>query len=117
MQNINIINSTAADLKDLVKNSALTVEGLATKSIPDFVAWIENHTPLKNRNVYVTSGKLVNSEWNLHGRNAYSDDLNLVSVKLDDMEDFNKIIMPRFDVGGRWMDDIHDNNVRRERNR
>ena len=30
------------------------------------------------------------------------------------MEDFNKIIMPRFDVGGRWMDDIYDNNVRRE---
>ena len=112
---INIINANAAVLNDLVAHSALTVEGLASKSIKDFVAWIESYTPLKKRNVYVISGKLANRVWKLHGTNAYPDDLAIVSVKLDDMKDYNKIVMPRFSIGARWMDDIYDNNVRRER--
>lgn len=112
--NINIVNTDSTTLQDLVDNSALTIEGLALDSIPQFVEWIEEYTPLKNKTVYVTKGALANREWGLTGRNAYSADLSIVSVKLDDMEDFNKIVMPRFAVGGRWMDDIYDNNVRRE---
>lgn len=112
--NINIVNTDATTLHDLVEHSALTIEGLATDLIPQFVEWIEGYTPLKNKTVYVTKGALANREWGLTGRNAYSADLNLVSVKLDDMENFKKIVMPRFQIGGRWMDDIYDNNVRRE---
>ena len=63
----------------------------------------------------MTKGKLANCEWGLTGDNAYQNDLNIVSVKLDDMENRNKIVMARFQVGARWMDDIHDNNVIRER--
>ena len=33
---------------------------------------------------------------------------------LDDIEDPTKIAIPRFQVGGRWFDDIVDNNRRRE---
>jgi len=112
---INIVNTDATTLQDLVDHSALTIEGLALDSIPQFVEWIEEHTPLKTKTVYVTKGALANREWGLTGRNAYLADINLVSVKLDDMEDFKKIVMPRFNIGGRWMDDIYDNNVRRER--
>ena len=111
---INIINTDRAALKDLVKHSALTIEGLALESVKDFVAWIEEHTPLKRKDVYVTKGALANREWHLTGDNRYQDDLNIVSVKLDDMEDFNKIVMPRFNVGARWMDDIYDNNISRQ---
>lgn len=111
---INIVNTDATTLQDLVDHSALTIEGLATDSIPQFVEWIEEHTPLKNKTVYVTNGALANREWGLTGRNAYPANVSIVSVKLDDMEDFKKIVMPRFQIGGRWMDDIHDNNVRRE---
>lgn len=111
--NINIVNTDATTLEDLVRHSALTIEGLALDSIPQFVEWIEEYTPLKTKTVYVTKGALANREWGLTGRNAYPSDLNIVSVKLHDMEDFNKIVMPRFDIGGRWMDDIYDNNVRR----
>ena len=112
--NINIVNTDATTLQDLIDNSALTIEGLAADSIPQFVEWIEEHTPLKNKTIYVTKGALANREWGLTGRNAYPSDLNIVSVKLDDMENFKKIVMPRFQIGGRWMDDIHDNNVRHE---
>ena len=114
MDKINIIETNATMLDDLVKHSALTIEGLALKSIKNFVAWIENHTPLKRKDVYVTKGALANQEWGLTGDNAYDADLNIVSVKLDDMKDFNKIVIPRFEIGGRWMDDIYDNNIRRE---
>ena len=111
---INIVNTDATTLQDLVDNSALTIEGLALDSIPQFVEWIEEHTPLKNKTVYVTEGALANREWGLTGSNAYPNDLHIVSVKLDDMEDWKKIVMARFQIDGRWMDDIYDNNIRRE---
>ena len=111
---INVINVDGSILKELVSNSALTIEGLTLDSIKDFVGWIEEHTPLKRKDVYVTKGELANSEWGLTGNNAYPNDLNIVSVKLDDMEDFNQIVIPRFEIGGRWMDDIYNNNIRRQ---
>ena len=112
---IKIIGADAAKLQELVDKSALTIEGLSESSIKDFVEWIEERTPLKNRRVFVVKGSLANSEWGLTGRNRYKDDLNIVSVMLDDMADWNKVVMPRFQIGARWMDDIRDNNVMRER--
>lgn len=110
-----IVNCDAAELERLVEGSALTIVGLAESSIDDFLDWIEGLAGLKTRRAYVTKGGLANREWGLTGGNRYNDDLNIVSVKLDDMRDWNKIVLPRMQVGGRWMDDIKDNNVRRER--
>ena len=112
-----IVACDAKKLEDLVEKSALTVEGLAESSIDEFLDWIEEHTKLKVRRAYVTKGSLANSEWGLTGDNRYKDDANLVSVPLDDMEDWKKIVMTRFQIGGRWMDDIKDNNVMRERHK
>ena len=39
----------------------------------------------------------------------YSDDLNIVCVDLNDLENFNKIVLHRFEVGARWLDDIISN--------
>ena len=110
-----IINVDGKTLKELVNGSALTIEGLAESSFDEFLGWIKDIAGLKTRRIYVTKGKLANREWGLTGDNAYQNDLNIVSVKLDDMEDRNKIIMARFQVGARWMDDIHDSNIIRER--
>lgn len=90
--------------------SALTIEGLRLDSIPDFIKWVEKLTALKNRKVYVITGKTMNTIYKLTGKNAYPKDLNLVSIDLDDMEDSSKVVIPRFTVGGRWLDDIIDNN-------
>lgn len=111
-----IINTDAKTLKELVDGSALTIEGLAESSIDDFLDWVDKTAGLKTRRVYVTKGSLANREWGLTGDNAYQNDLNIVSVKLDDMEEWKKVVMPRFQIGGRWIDDIRDNAVRRERN-
>lgn len=109
-----VINADAKTLKELVDGSALTVEGLAGSAIGDFLDWVEETAGLKVRRAYVTKGLLANREWGLTGDNAYQDDLNIVSVKLDDMKDWKKVVIPRFQIDGRWFDDIRDNNVRRE---
>ena len=110
-----IINVDSKTLEELVKGSALTFEGLAESSFDEFLDWVDGIAGLKTRRLYVTKGRLANCEWLLTGDNAYRNDLNIVSVKLDDIKDRNKIVMARFQVGARWMDDIHDNNVMRER--
>ena len=110
-----IINVDSKTLEELVKGSALTFEGLAESSFDGFLDWVDGIAGLKTRRLYVTKGKLANCEWLLTGDNAYRNDLNIVSVKLDDIKDRNKIVMARFQVGARWMDDIHDSNIIRER--
>lgn len=110
-----IANADSKTLKELVDGSALTIEGLAESSIDDFLDWVDKTAGLKTRRAYVTKGSLANGEWGLTGSNAYRDDLNIVSVKLEDMKDWKKVVIPRMQVGCRWMDDIRDSNVRRER--
>ena len=114
-QNIETVHIfSAEDLKALYDDSALTMTGLNLDSIPDFVGWVEGYTKLLRRRVYVVSGKVMNTYCGNTGDNAYQDDLNLVAIKLSDIADYAKIVLPRFQVGGRWFDDIVDNNRRRE---
>ena len=109
------ILTTKEELKKLEDDSALTIEGLAEESIPDLVNWIKQYTPLINENVYIVKGKTMNEVYGLTESNAYPNDCTLVSIKLVDMENCEKIIMPRFKIGGRWFDDIVDNNMRRQK--
>ena len=108
------ILTTKEELKKLEDDSALTIEGLAEESIPDLVNWIKQYTPLINENVYIVKGKTMNEVYGLTESNAYPNDCTLVSIKLVDMENCEKIIMPRFKIGGRWFDDIVDNDLNRE---
>ena len=110
-----IINVDSKTLEELVKGSALTLEGLAESSFDEFLDWVKDIAGLKTRRLYVTKGRLANGEWGLTDDNAYQNDLNIVSVKLDDMEDWNKIVMARFQGGARWINKNHENNLIRER--
>ena len=57
----------------------------------------------------------MNREYNLTGTNAYPEkDCTLVCIKLTDLVKPLALTMPRFQVGGRWFDDVVDNNARRE---
>ena len=112
--NYTIYNVTnKEELDNLYKNSALTIEGLAEDSICDFVEWITDNTDVLTDDlvVYVTKGKIMNDNYCLTGNNRYQDDLSLVSVV-----DINlmKVTFKRFEIGGRWFDDIVDNNASRE---
>lgn len=56
---------------------------------------------------YIFKGKLMNESYNLKGTNRYPDDLPFVSVK-----DFYNPLA-KIELGARWLDDIIDNDIRR----
>lgn len=107
----NVVNKE--QLEKLYNNSAFTIEGLAEESITDLMEWLKENTTFTTDNpiVYVTKGYIMNLAYNLNGSNAYKDDLTIISV-ID--IDLVKIALKRFSVGGRWFDDIVDNNIIRE---
>lgn len=53
----------------------------------------------------------MNDFYTLSGKNAYPDDLNIVVIKLSNLVNPNKLITKRFEFGGKWFDDIVDNNA------
>ena len=114
-----IINvSTKEQLDNLYNQSALTWEGMNTdeENLNAIKEWLNEHGAILENTeptFHIISGELMNGTYGLTGRNAYSDDLSIVSVT-----DINqmKVTLPRFEVGGRWFDDIVDNNAMREGN-
>ena len=113
-----IIVNTREQLDELIRDSALTWEGLAMEADEDYeavVSWMRSNGAFpKTNNVYITMGKTMNELTGLTGSNAYPDDLAIVSFKLSEIENAMNLAIPRFRVGGRWMDDIVENNRRRE---
>lgn len=105
--------TTKKQLDKLYDNSAFTIEGLAEESISDLISWLKDNTTFTTDNlvVYITKGKIMNDMYGLDGDNSYNNDLNIISVIGIDLM---KIALKRFSVGGRWFDDIVDNNVRRK---
>lgn len=104
-------------LDELYKESAFTIEGLSSddKSLGQLAEWVKHLTEFKREDFYIIEGKTMNREYNLTGTNAYPEtDCTLVCIKLSDLEKPLALTIPRFQVGGRWFDDICDNNSRRE---
>ena len=105
--------TTKEQLNKLYNNSAFTIEGLAEESIVDMIEWLKENTTFNTDKpvVYITKGYVMNLAYDLNGSNAYNDDLTIVSII-----DINplKIALKRFSVGGRWFDDIVDNNINRK---
>ena len=102
--------TTKEQLDNLYNHSAFTIEGLAEESISDLMNWLKENTVFTTENpiVYVTKGKVMNTEYSLVGNKAYAEDLTIVSI-ID--IDLLRIALKRFSVGGRWFDDVVDNNA------
>ena len=113
-----IINVTTKDqLDNLYNQSALTWEGLSSdeENLNAVKEWLDGNGALLEGiepTFHIITGELMNETYGLTGGNAYSNDLTIVSVT-----DINqmKVTLPRFEVGGRWFDDVVNNNVARER--
>ena len=104
--------TTEAEAKMLYGCSALTWVGLDLDSLSDVVAWMQGYHVNTDKVVFhVIKGKVMNALYELTGSNAYPANLNIVSVT---GIDHVKLAIPRFDVGGKWFDDIVDNNRRRQ---
>ena len=114
---MNIINvSTKEQLDALYKQSALTWEGLTTdeENLNAVKEWLAEHGAIlegTEPTFHIITGELMNDAYGLMGSNAYPEDLSIVAVT--DIQQ-TKVMIARFEVGGRWFDDIVDNNARRE---
>lgn len=107
--------TTQSEIEGL--GSALTFEGfdLDGGDLEFLVNWLNDHgCELKRQEVYLIKGATMNEIYGLTGNNRYPDDLNIVSIPLDNITNLMNIITARFAIGGRWLDDVIENNVRRE---
>ena len=115
-----IMVETREQLDELINDSALSWEGLRMNTEEDYkqvTDWMRNSgAKPKTDNVYITTGKTMNALENLMGYNAYPDELYIVSFKLSEIENSIALTLPRLWVGARWMDDIVENNRRRNEN-
>lgn len=104
------------EIEELRNRSALTMEGLLAdeNNLKDFEDWIKQYTPTDKIVFHIISGKLMSDSYHLTGDNRYPDDLEIVSVTGIDQ---GSIAIPRFQIGARWLDDIIDNNIAREKHR
>lgn len=101
------------ELDYLYSVSALTIEGLREESIPTIMKILKENTDVYRERAFIISGKFMNEQYGLTGNNAYKDDLHIVSFSLEDF-DAMPMTFKRTAFGGRWFDDIVDNNARRE---
>lgn len=101
------------ELDYLYDCSALTVIGLHEDSIPAFVDILRENTTVYRERVFIILGKFMNEQYGLTGRNAYKDDLHIVSISLEDFDE-EPMVLKRFEYGWRWFDDVVDSNARRE---
>ena len=104
-------------LDELYNESAFTIEGLSTddESLGQLAEWVKNLTAFKREDFYIIEGRTMNREYDLTGTNAYPEkDCTLVCIKLSDLEKPLALTLPRFEIGGRWFDDVVANNARRE---
>ena len=109
--------NTKAQLDELEKGSALTFIGCVNtdEEAKCYFDWIRQHSPLKQERLYIVSGWVMNNAYGLTGNNAYKDDLTIFCIKLEDIENVDAITLPRFEIGGRWFDDVVGNNEARQR--
>ena len=109
------INS-GSELEYLYIYSALTWEGLVTTedSLSQVSDWLKSKDALTSEpSFYVITGKFMSDYYKLTGTNRYPDDLNIVCVDPKCIN-LGKVIFARFESGGRWFNDIVDNNEYRE---
>jgi len=112
--NFKVIESTPDMLEELYNDNSFTFEGLAIESLDQLIDYLKDHfkNDIEEVIIYDTLGKVMNEHYNLIGGNRYPDDLNIVSLKLDNFDDLGKLAMLKIRIGARWFNDIVDNNAR-----
>lgn len=118
--NIEIIEVTPANEDELLKKfesgSALTFEGVRIDEAHLYRDFFKQFTEVDaTKPCYIIYGRTMNNHYGLIGRNAYANDLNILVFPLDTFQSIVKIAVPRFQIGGRWFDDIVNNNRRNNR--
>ena len=114
-----LVTADQDKIKELEDHSAFTWEGMdiSDENLKAIVEYFKKNTPtLKLPITFFTwKGKVFNDLYNLTGLNAYPEDLNFLSIDLDNWDSLGALPMIKFQVGARWLDDIVDNNARKQK--
>ena len=104
--------ATLNDLDRFYSNSSLTLFGLSKESIKDWMEYMSDFIVTDKVAIYTYSGKMMNDKYSLRGNVAYPDDLTNFSFDTNLVFGGNigEVAIDRFNYGGRWFDDIVDNN-------
>lgn len=105
------------EIKELANKSAFTWEGvdLSEENLLEIVKLLKEHTKIKLPvNFFVFDGRTMNKTFGLTEKNAYQDDLHFLSIDLDNWSEMGNLPIFKMQVGARWLDDIVDNNQRRQ---
>lgn len=114
-----LVKATKEILVELEKTSACVFEGAGG----DLNVWMlgvnDDLQKLGIRNVetfYTWNGKLMNEMYGLTGTNAYQDDITFFGFGILDFneKEIGHLALWKLQIGARWMDDIVDNNKRRQ---
>ena len=115
--NIIEVNDTKL-LDEFYEKWSLTFEGttIDDSNLNWLINWFKEHNcNMIKENFYVIKGRMMNDYYHLTGDNAYPDNINILVIKLEDLDNPDDIYRPRFEIGGRFFNDVCDNNARRER--
>lgn len=98
--------------------SSMAIEGCATtdENLQALLEFLKGKNAIKDGvkpKFCIIKGKLMNDACKLTGTNRYADDLNIVAVDQSTVSG-GSLVIGKFEIGGRWLDDIIDNNKRRE---
>ena len=116
---IKIVPADESKIRELENGSAFTWEGLCglerdKEIIVDAFKEADVLADVEAFEFYTWKGELMNRIYSLTGSNAYLADLNFVSIPLSMFKNIGKLALLKLRVGARWLDDIVDNNARRE---
>lgn len=117
---IKIIPADETKIRELKNGSAFTWEGLSglendKEVILDDFKKADVLGDVETFKFYTWKGELMNQIYQLTGSNAYPEDLTFVSIPLSMFNNnVGKLALVKFQFGARWLDDIVDNNARRE---
>jgi len=96
---------TADRLNELYGISAPTWEGLSLEGLDKTLKELDTEVEYE-----VCTGKEMNKAYKLTGDNAYPDDINIVILTKWSIS----MMAWKLKYGCRWLDDVIDNNLRRE---
>ena len=113
MKVIELTADNAADyFESFYDHSALTFVGVIPEEAQLYRDYFAKYSKIdKSKPAYLYTGKMMNDHYGLTGRNAYPNDLHILTFTNDTFDNLMGIAIPRFQIGGRWFDDIVENNL------
>ena len=99
--------------EEFYEGSMLTFAGMVPEEAQLYVDYFKDFTTVdESVDGYIYTGKAMNTYYHLRGKKRYPEDLHFLTIPLKAFKECGKIAIPRFQIGGRWFDDIVDNNRR-----